>query len=143
MLMRFDPFLKVDQLLHRAADAGRWVGIPMDAYRRGDEFVVDLDLPGVDRDSIDVTVERNVLQVSAERRARHGEDDQVLTAERPRGAVTRQLFLSEGVDTDDIRASYEDGVLTLVLPIAEEAKPYRIAVGAGHAAKAIDAGASR
>lgn len=142
MLMRFDPFREVDQLLNRTAEAGRWVGMPMDAYRRGDEFIVDLDLPGVDRDSIDVTVERNVLQVSAERRARHGDDDLMLTTERPRGTVTRQLFLSEGVDTGDIRASYKDGVLTLVLPVAEEAKPYKIAVGAGQGARAIDAGSS-
>jgi HSP20 family protein len=87
MLMSFDPFREFDQLLRQAWGSGRFVGMPMDAYRRGDEFVVEFDLPGANRDSIDLTVERNVLQVTAQRTARYGDNDQVLAAERPHGTL--------------------------------------------------------
>ena len=141
MLLRDDPFRQFDQLLRQTWGAPPTVGMPMDAYRRGDEFVVELDLPGLDRDSIEVTVERSVLQVSAERTPRYGEDDQVLAAERPQGSVTRQLLLGETLDTEHINASYVDGVLTVVIPVAEQAKPHKIPIGGG-GAKAVGSGAS-
>lgn len=143
MLMRFDPFWEVDQLLRRTWDNGGVLAImPMDAYRRGDTFVAEFDLPGVDRDSIDVTVERNVLEVTARRAARYGEGDEVLAAERPQGGTTRQLFLGEGLDTNGVTASYDDGVLTVMIPVAEEAKPRRIEIAAGRGAKAVGAGSA-
>lgn len=142
MLMRYDPFRQVEQFLRGGWDGGGlaapFAGMPMDAYRRGDTLVAEFDLPGVDRDSIDITVERNLLEVSAER-AGHWEDtDDVLVSERPRGRVTRQLLVGQGVDTSAITADYTDGVLRVVLPIAEEAKPYKVEIGGGH--KAVEAG---
>lgn len=137
MLMRFDPFREVDQMLRQGT---RPVALPMDAYRRGDEFVAEFDLPGVDRDSIDVSVERNLLQITAQRAA-HYQGEDVIAAERPHGQVTRQLFLGDSLDTEHIRASYDDGVLTVVIPVAEEAKPQKIQIGSGRQ-QAVGAGAA-
>ena len=100
----------------------------MDAYRRGDRFFVHLDLPGVDPDSIEVTCERNVLTIRAERRFDVEEGDELIVSERPQGVFSRQLFLSEGLDTDAIEANYEHGVMTLELPVAQ-AKARRIEIG--------------
>jgi HSP20 family protein len=100
----------------------------MDAYRHGDTFVVHFDLPGVDPSSIDLTVEQNVLTVRAERRWEEGEEDEVLVAERPQGSFSRQLFLGEGLDTEHIQATYENGVLTLSIPVAEQAKPRKVEI---------------
>lgn len=149
MLMRFDPFRELDQLM-RPPTGTPTMPLPMDAYRRGEEVIVEIDLPGVDADSIDLTVERDVLQVSARRTPSFGEQDAILAAERPSGEVTRQLFLGEGLDTGRVQASYTDGVLRVVLPVAEEAKPHRISIdrgdGNGHArtvdAKAVSADAT-
>lgn len=144
MLMRFDPFREVDQLFRQNWGSERFAHLPMDAYRRGDEFIAEFDLPGVDRDSIDVTVERDVLEVTAQRAVRYAEGDDVLVAERPRGTVNRQLFLGQGLDTEQITASYADGVLTVVLPVAEKAKPHKIAVGSDDGGRhAVDANTSR
>ena len=119
---------------------GRAIGLPLDAYRRGDEFIAELDIPGVDPESIEVTVERNILEVTAERHARSGGGDQVLVAERPTGRVVRQLFLGEGLATDKVEASYEHGVLTVRIPVAEEAKPHKVQITAGGGAQAVEAG---
>ena len=100
----------------------------MDAYRRGDHFVVHLDLPGTDPNSVELTVERNVLTVKAERAWQRNQEDEVLISERPQGVFTRQLFLGESLDTDAIEANYEQGVLTLTIPVAEQAKPRRVAI---------------
>jgi len=139
MLMRSEPFTEVNQLaqhLFGGLTAGTWshpTGMPVDAYRNGDEFVVAFDLPGVDRDSIDVDVERNVLTVRAERRPPQlGEQAQATLTERPSGIFSRQLFLGDALDTDRIDATYHNGVLALRIPIAEKAKPRRITIG-GHA----------
>lgn len=146
MLMRFDPFRELDrmtQFMVQQAGVLRSAGMPMDAYRDADRFVVHFDLPGIDPDSIDVTVEKNVLTVRAERRwdAKEGQD--VVVAERPYGTFTRQLFLGESLDTDHIEARYEHGVLTLTIPVAEEAKPRRVQVTSSTAEPAaIEAGAS-
>jgi len=104
--------------------------MPIDAYRRGDHFYVHFDLPGVDADSVDLEVEKNVLTVKAERSWEPSEGDEVVVAERPRGTFTRQLFLGETLDTDHIEAQYDKGVLTVSIPVAEAAKPRKVAIGA-------------
>jgi HSP20 family protein len=134
MLMRTDPFRELDRLTQQVfgGNAGTWsrpTAMPMDAYRAGEEFVVSFDLPGVDPDAIELDVERNVLTVKAERRpAARGEHVEMQVAERPLGVFSRQLFLGDTLDTDRIDAGYDAGVLTLRIPIAEKAKPRRIAI---------------
>ena len=131
MLMRFDPFREFDRLTQQITGTGRQPGMPMDAYRHGDRFTVHFDLPGVDPASIDLTVEKNVLTVSAERSWQRGEGDEVLVAERPQGRFSRQLFLGEGLEPDGVEAHYDSGVLTVVIPVAEQAKPRKVAVSSG------------
>ncbi len=130
MLMRFDPFRQFDRLTSELWNTSRSV-MPMDAYRDGDSFVVHFDLPGVDPDSIDLTVERNVLTVRAERRWAPGEGQEVVTSERPQGSFSRQLFLGENLDVERIEASYDNGVLTITLPVAEQAKPRKVEITSG------------
>jgi HSP20 family protein len=135
MLMRTDPFRELDRLTHQVFGnvAGTWsrpTAMPMDAYRVGDEFVVAFDLPGVEPDAIELDVERSVLTVKAERRpAPTGENVEMQVSERPLGVFSRQLFLGDTLDTDHIKASYDAGVLTLRIPVAEQAKPRKIAIG--------------
>ncbi len=132
MLMRTDPFREFDRLTQQVlGTAARPAAMPIDAYRDGEEFVVQFDLPGVEADTIDLTVEKNVLSVHAERRRSTGEGTEMLLAERPQGVFSRQLFLGESLDADRIDASYANGVLTLRVPIAEKAKPRRVAVTSG------------
>ena len=129
MLMRFDPFRELDRLTQQVASGpGRTPVMAMDAYREGDRFIVHFDLPGVAGDTIDLTVEKNVLTVSAERRWKAGEGQEVVVTERPQGRFTRQLFLGEGLDAERIVASYDQGVLTITVPVAEQAKPRRVEV---------------
>ncbi|MEU9148856.1 Hsp20/alpha crystallin family protein [Streptomyces sp. NPDC048349] len=132
MLMRTDPFRELDRLTQQVlGTAARPTAMPMDAFREGDAFVVELDLPGVDPESIDLDVDRNVLNVRAERRTTaSGGDSDVVIAERPAGSFSRQLFLGEALDPDRIQASYEAGVLRLSIPVAEEAKPRKIQIKA-------------
>jgi HSP20 family protein len=134
MLMRTDPFRELDRLTQQVLGTRTQpAAMPIDAYRRGDVFVVDFDLPGVDPGSIDLTVERNVLTVHASRsRPTEGEDVELLIAERPQGTFSRQLFLGESLDTDHIEANYSAGVLTLRIPVAEKAKPRRLEVNVDH-----------
>lgn len=143
MLMRTDTFRDLDRLAqHLAGSLGtnaRPASMPLDAWRSGDEFFVELDLPGVDPKTIDIDVERNVLTVRAERPLR-ANDAELLTAERPRGVFTRQLFLGDALDTDNVSASYDVGVLTLKIPVAEKAKPRKVSIQTGKTGKtAIDA----
>jgi HSP20 family protein len=143
MLMRTDPFRELDRLTQQVfGTPGTWsrpTAMPMDAYRDGDQFVVCFDLPGVSPDAIELDVERNVLTVKAERRP-VGKDVEMQVSERPLGAFSRQLFLGDTLDTDHIDAHYDAGVLTLRIPIAERAKPRKIAINAGdEAPKQIDA----
>ncbi len=139
MLMRTDPFRELDRLTQQVfGTAARPAAMPMDAFRDGDTFYVELDLPGMSPDSIDLDVERNVLTVKAERRPSAGENSEVVIAERPTGSFSRQLFLGETLDADRIDASYEAGVLRLRIPVAEEAEPRRIAVTGGDTPKQID-----
>ena len=134
MLMRTDPFRELDRLTQQVFGnvPGTWsrpTAMPMDAYRAGDEFVVAFDLPGVAPDAIELDVERNVLTVKAERRpTAEGEHVEMQVAERPLGVYSRQLFLGETLDTENIAANYEAGVLTLRIPVAPQAKPRKIAV---------------
>jgi HSP20 family protein len=134
MLMRTDPFRELDRLTQQVFgnNTGTWsrpTAMPMYAYRSGDTFVVAFDLPGVDPDAVELDVERNVLTVKAERRPMpSGEHVEMQVAERPLGVFSRQLFLGDTLDTDRIDASYEAGVLTLRIPIAERAKPRKIAI---------------
>jgi HSP20 family protein len=139
MLMRSEPFTEVNRLaqqLFGAPTTGTWsrpATMPADAYRNGDEFVIVFDLPGVDKDAIDIDIERNVLTVRAERRPVDlGEQAQATLTERPLGVFSRQMFLGDALDTDRIDATYRNGVLALRIPIAEKAKPRKITVG-GHA----------
>ena len=132
MLLRYDPFRDFDRWsreLFSAAQGGPTQGwMPMDAIRRGDHVVVVLDLPGVDPSSIDLTAEKNVLTVKAERNYQPGEGEQVFLRERPQGAFTRQVFLSENLDLDKIEAHYENGVLAVTIPVSESAKPRKIQI---------------
>jgi len=129
MLLRTtDPFRDLDRLTQQLmGTTNRPAVMPMDAWREGDRFVIEFDLPGVNADSIDLDVERNVLTVRAERVARNG-DWEPLASERPRGAFSRQLVLGDNLDLDRIEAGYADGVLRLVVPVAERAKPRKIEV---------------
>ena len=130
MLMRADPFRELDRLTQQvfgtAGTVARPSAMPMDAWRDGQEFVVELDLPGVDPASVDLDVERNVLTVRAERKTLP--DREFLAAERPRGVFSRQLILGDALDTGRVQASYEAGVLTLRVPVAEKAKPRKIEI---------------
>lgn len=130
--MRFDPFRDIDRAFDQLQQASRASArsFPMDAYRRGDAFVVHFDLPGVDPGAIDVTVDNNVLTVNAERSYERGAGDEVLVSERPEGKFTRQVMLGETLDTEQLKAGYQHGVLTLTIPVAERAKPRRISVTA-------------
>jgi HSP20 family protein len=145
VLMRTDPFRELDRLSQQvfgtvAGTSSRPTAMPMDAYRSGDAFVVAFDLPGVTPEAIELDVERNVLTVKAERRpAVTGDNVEMQVAERPLGVFSRQLFLGDTLDTGRIEAHYDNGVLTLRIPIAEEAKPRKIAITAEGTRKEIKA----
>jgi HSP20 family protein len=131
MLMRTDPFRDLDRLTQQAfgthGTMARPSVVPMDAWRDGDRFIVEFDLPGVEPSSIDLDVERNVVTIRAERAAR-ASDAELIAAERPRGVFSRQLILGDNLDTEHIDAGYAAGVLTLNIPVAEKAKPRKISV---------------
>lgn len=132
MLMRTDPFRELDRLTEQLlGTVARPVGMPMDAYRTDDHVVVHFDLPGVDPETVDLDVERNVLTVSAERSWPGPEDAERIAAERPTGRFSRQIFLGDTLDTERIEATYEAGVLTLRIPVAEQAKPRKIQISGG------------
>lgn len=142
MLMRTDPFRELDRLAQQAfGTAGtpaRPSTMPMDAWREGDVFIIEFDLPGVQADSVDLDVERNVLTVRAERPGYEG-DGELVASERPRGVFSRQVMLGDTLDTDKIEASYDTGVLRLRIPVAEQAKPRKIAISSNGARQTIDA----
>jgi HSP20 family protein len=137
MLMRTDPFRELDRFAQQVlGTAARPAAMPMDAWREGDVFFVEFDLPGIDQDSLDLDVERNVITVRAQR---PGLDPnrEMLATERPRGVFSRQLVLGENLDTERIEASYREGVLRLRIPVAERAKPRKIAIGRGDGGDAV------
>jgi HSP20 family protein len=130
MLMRTDPFREFDRLAQQLLGPGttsRPAVMPMDAWREGDVFRLEFDLPGIAPDTLDIDVERNVLTIRAERPARNA-DWEPLAAERPTGLFSRQLVLGDNLDLDHLEARYEDGVLRLTVPVAERAKPRKIEV---------------
>jgi HSP20 family protein len=130
MLLRFDPFRDIDRLAHEILGAPRVPQpMPMDCYRHGDTYFLHFDLPGIDTDTLEVTEENNTLTVRAQRRTTVPEDAVYLVAERPVGSYARQLVVGDGLNLEAIGAEYHDGVLTLTLPVAEQAKPRRIDVG--------------
>lgn len=132
MLMRTDPFRELDRLSQQVFGTNGTLArpsmMPMDAWRDGDMFVVEFDLPGVATESIDLDVERNVVTVRAERPPRDV-NSEMIAAERPRGMFSRQLILGDTLDTDNIAAHYDTGVLTLKIPVAAQAKPRKISIG--------------
>lgn len=139
VLMRTDPFRELDRWTQQVlGTAAHPAVMPMDAWRDGDQFIVEFDLPGAKADSLDINVERNVLTVRAERPDLES-DREMVTAERPRGVFSRQLFLGENLDTDKIDAHYHDGVLKLTIPVAEKAKPRRIEISHNGHRQSIDA----
>jgi HSP20 family protein len=143
-MLKFDPFFRdVDRLTQQLwgfplGGAGLTSSAPMDAWRDGDTFLVEMDLPGISPDSLDVNVEHGVLTVRGER-PEPTDNRNWLVAERPHGSFSRQLSLGNSVDTDKITADYTDGVLRLTIPVAETAKPHKIAVVAGAQQQAINA----
>ena len=143
MLMRFDPFRDLDRLtsgLLGQAGTLTKASMPMDAYRQGDRFLVHFDLPGIAPESVELTVEKNVLTVSAQRQWSPEDGTEVLVSERPQGSFSRQLFLGESLDVDRIEAHYDNGVLTVTIPVAETAKPRKVAISAGAGQTAIGSG---
>jgi HSP20 family protein len=140
MLIRFDPFREFDRLVHQTGTAQRPAPMPLDAYRQGSRYVINFDLPGVNPDSVELTVEKNVLNVSAERSWAPEQGDEVLIAERPQGRYSRQLFLGDTLGTDGIEAQYDRGVLTVTIPVAESAKPRKVQVTSGEHRQTVTAG---
>ena len=129
MLVRTDPFRELDRLTQQVfGTAARPAAMPMDAYRKGDSFCIHFDLPGVQAESITLTVEHNVLTAQAERLPVKADRGDVIVAERPTGTFSRQVFLGEALDTEHITADYAAGVLTLTIPVRESAKPHSIHV---------------
>ena len=143
MLLRFDPFRELDRAVDEAwRSQTRSPSIPMDAVRHGDRVFLTFDLPGVDAEAVDLTVERNVLTVKAERAAARQEGDQVLADERPKGVFVRSVLLGDTLDAGRLEAAYDHGVLTVTIPVAEQAKPRKVEVNSGGAAKQIETSSS-
>ncbi|GAA2514697.1 Hsp20/alpha crystallin family protein [Pilimelia columellifera] len=133
-MLRFDPFREFDRMTGDLWGSQRTARpMPMDVYRDGERYLVCLDCPGINADSLELTAENNTLTISADRRSNAPEGTRYLVAERPTGTFTRQLVLGDGLDLDNIDATYHDGVLTIAIPVAEQAKPRRISVGRGDA----------
>lgn len=126
-----DPFRMLDTLFDQFTAARNTGGVPVDAYRRGENVWLHFDLPGVASDSLDIDIERNVLTVTAERKWRPEEGDHVYFAERRQGEYRRQITLGQEVDVENIEADYHDGVLTVRIPVAEQARPRKIAINTG------------
>lgn len=140
LLDRHDPFLAdFDQLAQRMLGRSEGSGMPMDVTRRGEEIVLRVDLPGVPADKVGITVESQVLTISAERRHEYGDEEQLLLQERFEGSLTRRLRLPDFVDTDRVSATHSDGVLTVTLPVAEQARPRQIQVQPASTQRQIDA----
>jgi HSP20 family protein len=125
-----DPFRELDRLIAMAASGTRApLGMPMDVYRAQDgSYHLEADLPGVDPDSVEVTVEHSTLTIRAERTPHYGESEQVIVAERPQGSFTRQLSLGEGVDSEHLTAGYADGVLHVTIPASPKAQARRVEI---------------
>lgn len=141
MLSRYDPWRQLDRLTEQVWNGLARPDMPIHAYRKDDEFIVAFDLPGVDPDAIDLTVQNNMLTVTAERHFRPEEGAEVLISERPTGTYVRRISLGDELDADNLKASYENGVLTVVIPVAENARPKKVEIEKGEPAKEIESGA--
>src|SRR6201991_2917290 len=129
-LMRFDPFRELDRLADQALAGARTARtLPMEALRCGDEFIVSIDVPGTQAKDIDLTVERNVVEITTRRRPIRQEGDEVIVDERPQGEFRRQLFLGDNLDPDHLSAICDRGVLTLTIPVSEASKPRKVEIG--------------
>jgi HSP20 family protein len=129
-MLRFDPFREFDRLVGGAFDTAASVSVPLDVVRSSDAVRLYFDLPGVDPDSVELTVERNQLTLKATRRTELADGERLVVRERPAGDFTRTLVLSEALDAGKIHAHYEHGVLAITIPVAEIAQPRRIEIGA-------------
>jgi len=139
MLMRFEQLRDYDRNCGDPRTGTRARQIPVDAYRRGDEFKVYLDLPGADPGSIELTVEKDLLSVRATRTWHRVDGDEVQVQERAQGELGRELFLGESLDRDHITAIYHDGVLMITIPVTEQSKPHKVdVVHVGSVAEALD-----
>jgi HSP20 family protein len=138
----FDPFRSMDRLLTESLRGAGSSVMPMDLYRDGETFVARVDLPGVDPSSIDIDVEERTLTIRAQRPSENIEGAKWLSRERTTGTFARQLSLGTGLALDRIEADYRDGVLSLTIPVAEEAKPRKISVSHGSQPKAVESKAS-
>jgi len=132
LLTSFDPTREFDRLARRAFGAGHWTAVrsamPMDVIRGKDDVQLRFDLPGVDPESVDVTVDRGVLTLSAQRTEKTGEDEKLITRERVTGSFTRRLYLGNTLDADKIEAAFDDGVLTVRLPVLATAQPRKVEI---------------
>ncbi|HEX2316186.1 MAG TPA: Hsp20/alpha crystallin family protein [Thermomonospora sp.] len=133
LLTSIDPFVQeferqFDQLTRQFAGQRGGAVMPMDGIRRKDEVVLRFDLPGIDPDSIEVTVDRGVLSVSARREEEFAEDDRLFVRERVMGTFTRRVYLSEHLDADGIEAAYNNGVLAVRIPVLEKARPRKVEI---------------
>jgi HSP20 family protein len=140
MLVRFDPFHQFDRFVQQSSPVARQASMPLDAYRHGAQFVINFDLPGINPDSVELTVEKNVLSVVAERSWTPEQGDEVVVTERPQGRYSRQLFLGDTLATDGIEARYDRGVLTVTIPVAESAKARKVQITSGEQRESIAAG---
>jgi len=131
MLTRFDPFRDLDRVFERPWGPSRQPTMPLDAYRHAESYVINVDLPGFDPTTVDINVEKDVMSIKAERHWQPVEGDEVVAAERTHGQFFRQLFLGDGLDTEHIHASYDNGVLTITIPVAERAKPRKVDIATG------------
>lgn len=138
--MRYDPFSEFDRLWRHFEAAPGAGQMPMDAFAQGDEYILKFDLPGVAPDSVDITVENSVLTVTVERPSEDTEGANWMVRERPNGKHSRQVRLGDKLDSGSIEADYDHGVLTVRIPVREDAKPYKVNIGSGN--KAIEANAS-
>jgi HSP20 family protein len=141
VLMRFDPFRELDRWADQISQATRQgnLSIPMDAVRHGDQVFINFDLPGVDPDAIDLTVERDTLTVTASRRFERAEGDELLANERYQGTFTRRVLLGDTLDSNRLEAAYDHGVLSVTIPVSEQAQPRKISVGGAHSRTPIEA----
>jgi HSP20 family protein len=130
-LLRFDPLRELDRLADQALTQARSMAVrtlPMEALRRGDKFLVALDVPGLTPSDVDVTVERNVIDITARRAAMREEGDEVIVDERPHGEFRRELFLGDNLDASKLTAEFQSGVLTLTIPVSESSKPRKVQI---------------
>jgi HSP20 family protein len=137
----FDPFSTFERMLGRGGlgdpGGGRSLALPVDVYRSGDAFIIEVDVPGMEPESLDLTVERNMLSIAGDRPPRHDAD--VVLCERPHARFSRQLYLGENLDTDRVQADYKNGVLTITIPVSEKARGRRVEIGSAPR-QAIDVG---